>query len=330
MLRMDPFVVERPQTLAEATELLKKHGEQAKLCAGGTDVLPNIKHGLHEPQVLVHLGRTAGLRGLTEEDGALHIGAMTTLHDLARHPLVQEKAPALADAARAVAGPQLRRMGTLGGNLCLDTRCLYYNQTHFWRESLGYCLKKDGSVCHVVTSGKKCVAAASNDTATVLLALGAEVDLLGPAGERSLPLSAFYVADGAANTVLAPDEILVRCRVPLTHAGAQRVAGFAKLRHRQSIDYPLLSISVRFDLDDNAQIVDAAVTVNALAAKPKQLKTKAFIGRPLDDATVAELAAFAQKKCNPQTNICDDPGWRKQMVSVFVTRACDAERARQC
>lgn len=194
MLRMDPFVTEMPTTVDEAVQSLVAHqaaGRVTKIVAGGTDAVPNMKHGLHEPDVVVHIGRVTGLRGVKDGGSHLEIGALTSLHDVSLDALVREHAPGLARAASLVAGPQLRRMGTLGGNLALDTRCLFYNQTHFWREALGFCLKKDGTVCHVIAGGKKCVAAASNDTATMLLCLDAEVVLQTPGGRRTLPLEEF-------------------------------------------------------------------------------------------------------------------------------------------
>ena len=175
MLRIaNGFIVENPKTLEEAFDLLKAYGDGAKLVAGGTDILPNIKHGLHAPEVLINLKSVTGLRECKVNEGVYRMGALMTIHQLALDTAACVRTlPALVDAASAIAGPQLRRMGTLGGNICLDTRCVYINQTHFWRQSLGYCLKKDGTACHVVTSGKRCVAAASNDTAPVLIALGA-------------------------------------------------------------------------------------------------------------------------------------------------------------
>jgi 4-hydroxybenzoyl-CoA reductase subunit beta len=326
MLRMDPFRTEHPSSPDEVVALLVQHGDKAKLCAGGTDVVPNLKHGLHEPEVLVHLARVQGLRGIEERADELVIGAMTTLHDIATSDLVKRCAPGLAEAAALVAGPQLRRMGTLGGNLCLDTRCLYYNQTYFWREAMGFCLKKDGTLCHVVTSGQKCVAASSNDTATMLLSLDATVEVQSPSGTRSLALDDLYVAEGRHNTILQTSDLLVRCRVP--KASGRRLEGFAKLRHRESIDYPLLSVGVRFDLDDAGLVRTAKLTVNAIAARPKNVPLPFAVGRPLDAALVAEIAESARKKVTPLTNLADDPKWRKEMVAVYVRRACEAALAR--
>src|SRR6185312_7851562 len=164
--------------------------------------------------------------------------------------LVKSRLPALSEACVQIAGPQLRRMGTLGGNLCLDTRCVYINQSYFWRSALGFCLKKDGTLCHVVAGGQRCVAAASNDTAPVLLALDASVRTVSPRGERTMPLREFYVADGIHNTVLAPDELLTEVRVPA--AAARRKQAFAKLRTRAAIDFPAMNLAVALELDGNA------------------------------------------------------------------------------
>lgn len=319
MLRMDPFHVERPASVEEAVALLATHGKKARVLAGGTDLLPNLKHGLHEPEVVVSIGALGALKGVRDLGERLELGALTTLHELEEHPLVRQHVPGLARAASQVAGPQLRRMGTLGGNLCLDTRCLYYNQTHFWREALGYCLKKDGTVCHVVAGGKKCVAAASNDTATMLVALDAEVELRSQAGTRRLPLGDFYVADGARNTERRDDELLVA--VTVRKGGPRRREGYAKLRHRESIDFPLLSVAVVTELDEQGLITSARLVVSALQARPNRVPLDALLGRPLDEAAVAEMGRLAYARSSPMTNLADDPAWRRDMVPVMVRRA---------
>lgn len=326
MLRMDPFPAETPTTVDEAVAVLAAHhaaGRSTKVIAGGTDVVPNLKHGLHEPDVVVHIGRIKGLRGVEEKGADLVVGALTTLHDVAHDALVQRHAPALARAASLVAGPQLRRMGTIGGNLALDTRCLFYNQTHFWREALGFCLKKDGSICHVIAGGKKCVAAASNDTATILLCLDAEVVVRSPAGEKTMKLDDLYVANGIKNTVLEPTDLLVQVKVPRGPVTGKRLAGYAKLRHRNAIDYPLLSVGVRVDVDDNNVVTAMRCVVSALQAKPHKLPCDGWVGRAFDDSVVEELKKLAFAKCAPVKNIADDPAWRREMVPVLIQRAVD-------
>src|SRR5215831_19508668 len=192
MLPLPIFDYHRPRTLDEALGLLASLGPKARIIAGGTDVLPNMKQGLFEPEHVVSIARLEELRGISLEGGqTLLVGAGMRLAEIAESLLVQRLAPALAQATGAVGGPHHRAMGTLGGNICLDTRCRYYNQTYFWRKSLGYCLKKDGTVCHVVKGGAKCVAAASNDTAPALIALDAEIRILGRGGERRVPARDF-------------------------------------------------------------------------------------------------------------------------------------------
>lgn len=317
MLRIaDTFVVERPKTLDAAIALLAAHGDRARLVAGGTDLLVNIKHGLHAPEVLVDLKAIDGLRAIDLDGDVFELGALVGLHTLATHPGLAEALPALARAAGLVAGPQLRRMGTLGGNVCLDTRCVYINQTHFWRAALGHCIKKDGTVCHVTEVGKKCVAAASNDTAPVLWTLGAEVRLVSPRGERLLSLEDFYVNDGERNTVLAADEILTHVRVPRP-AKTRRMA-FQKLRIRGAIDYPLLNLALAFDYEDG-QVSRPELVVSAIAARPRRIKR--LPEGPLGDALIEEAGAMAFQQVRPLTNINGDVTWRREMVPVMVRRA---------
>ncbi len=321
---MQPFHSEYPKTIEEATALLSQHGASAKICAGGTDLLPNLKHELLTPQFVISLSRVASLRGILVSENTISIGAMTTLEQIVKDKDIQRFAPSLCDAASHVAGPQLKSMGTLGGNLCLDTRCLYYNQTYFWREALGFCLKKDGTTCHVTQTGKKCVAAASNDTATILLCLDASVDILNQDGIRQIKLKDFYLGDGIKNNILKPNDLLVTVHVPKrTTSPLKRLEGFAKLRHRESIDFPMLSIGVRFDIDAQEKIAFSLVTINALFARPKTIQTDWLIGQPLTSSTIAQLGQYAKDRCTPLTNICDDPTWRKEMIAVHIKKACE-------
>lgn len=353
MLRLPPFQYHRPTSLAGAVALLGEYGEEAMVVAGGTDLLPNMKHGLFTPSHLVALKGIPELKGIGEtgviqevggmkdrggsqdRDGEgggdgpggweaapwLTIGAGETLHAVASHPIVRQILPALAEAAGHVAGPQLRAMGTLGGNLALETRCTYYNQTRFWRDALGYCLKKDGTVCHVTKVGKKCVAAHSADTPPVLMLLGAEVELTGPAGTRRVPVSDFFLPDGIRNTRRGPDEILVRIHIPRPRPGA-RVA-YRKLRQRKAIDYPLLTVAVAVDIGEDGRMRGASGVVTALGSRPKELTGWGNLaaGEPFTDDVVEALAERAWEQCRPLDNITVDPEWRRAMVRVQVRRA---------
>ena len=319
MMTLPAVDVLRPRTVAEAIAHLAAH-PGARVLAGGTDIVPNLKYGMYETKHLV------ALRGLSNElryvrvqgDGEIRLGALCTVDELSRDSVVREKLPALAEACAQIAGPQLRRMGTLGGNLCLDTRCVYINQTYFWRSALGFCLKKDGTVCHVVAGGQRCVAAASNDTAPVLLALGASVRTVSPRGARVLPLEEFYLADGVHNTVLAPDELLVEVRVPASAATLRQA--FHKLRTRAAIDFPALNLAVALRVEQGT-LRSVRLCVSALAARPALVKgLDDLVGKPADQRLAVELGRRAHKQCKPLTNIGIDPDWRRDVLPVLVRR----------
>lgn len=318
MLRLPPFEYHRPETVAEAVGLLDRL-EDAMVIAGGTDVIPNMKHRLHEPGHLVSLRNVAEIRGIELQDDTLALGAGATLAEVAGHPLIVTRTPALAAAASQVAGPQLRNAGTLGGNLCLDTRCTYYNQSYAWRRALGFCLKKDGDTCHVTQVGTKCVAAHSADTPPVLWALGATVDLVSSSGQRSVPVNEFFLADGIHNTVLEAGEIVTRIRVPLPAAGVRMA--FQKVRPRRSIDFPALNLAVAARLE-GGRIESMRVVVSGLGSRPREVTgLDEVLGMPLDDEAAAAVALQAHKQCRPLTNSIVDPEWRRAMIPVYVRRA---------
>jgi 4-hydroxybenzoyl-CoA reductase subunit beta len=327
LLRLPPYRYHRPSTVEEAVALLGEHAGDVMPVAGGTDLLPNMKHRLFEPGHLVALRGIAGLRGIRCEEGALRIGAAETLTAVARHPEVRERVPVLAEAAAHVAGPQIRNMGTLGGNLCLDTRCTYYNQTAFWRQALGYCLKKDGAVCHVTKVGKKCVAAHSADTPPALMILDAVAVLAGPEGRREVPVRNFFVADGITNTRREDGEIVTEVRIPL--ASAAKRCGYAKLRQRKSIDFPLLTVAVAAELEEDGTLRSLEGVVTGLGARPRVLTgwKELAAGAEPDDELVEELALRAHRQCHPLENIIVDPDWRRAMVPVYVRRALAAALA---
>jgi 4-hydroxybenzoyl-CoA reductase subunit beta len=318
MMTLPAVEVLRPASVAEAVEALRKH-EGSRVLAGGTDIVPNLKYGMYETRHLVALrGLSSELRYVRKDEAGYSIGALCTIDELATSPLMQAELPALSEACAGIAGPQLRRMGTFGGNLCLDTRCVYINQSHFWRSALGFCLKKDGTVCHVVAGGKRCVAAASNDSAPVLLAYGASVKLVSPRGERVLPLRDFYLADGIHNTVLERDELLVEVRIP--RAAQSLKQAFYKLRTRAAIDFPALNLAVAVGVV-NGRTESIALSVSALAARPALIKgLDDLLGKPADLRLAEELGRRAHKQCKPLTNIGLDPEWRRDILPVLVRR----------
>jgi 4-hydroxybenzoyl-CoA reductase subunit beta len=321
MLRLHEYQYHRPASLDEAVALLA--GPDTMPIAGGTDLVPNMKHRLFTPNHLVALNGVAELREImVDGEGELRIGAAETLARIARDPLVRQHFPSLADAAGSVAGPQIRNRGTIGGNLCLDTRCTYYNQTQFWRQALGFCLKKDGDVCHVTRVGKKCVAANSADTPPVLITLGAVVDLASAEGRRSVPVADFFVADGISNTVRRPGEVVVQVRIPLPKQGLR--TAYQKVRQRNAVDFPLLSIAAAASVDERDTVTAISVVVSALGARPRVLSglEQVAMGRTLAECSEA-VAGIAFKQCHPLENIIVDPEWRRAMVPVYVRRALD-------
>ena len=319
MLTLPVFEWVRPASVDDVLAELATHPGECLLVAGGTDAVPNLKHRLHEPRRVVHLAGVRELQFVREGGEGLELGALVTLRELAEHPGVRSGFPALARAAGLVASPQIRNMGTLGGNLCLDTRCTYYNQTYFWREALGFCLKKDGLLCHVVPLGKRCVAAHSSDVSPVLIALGAQLEIAGPRGRRRIDVEAFFVGDGVHNNVLQNDELVTRVFVPAASQGLR--TAYQKLRPRGAIDFPMLSVAVAAR-GTSAAVESLRVVVGALGARPRTLGgLDALAGRAADESFLDEVARIAYQQCRPLTNVPYDDEWRHEMVPVFVKRA---------
>lgn len=326
MLRLPQFGVELPRDVASVIALLRdKPG--ARIVAGGTDILPNLKHRLDQPETLISLAAVAELRTISEADGYLQIGAGMTLTQVAEHPRVRELFPSLAHAAGLVASPLIRNMGTIGGNVNLDTRCRYVNQTKFWRQAIGGgCLKSEGNVCHVVPGGRNCVAAMSSDCVPVLISLDAEFVLIGPAGERVIPAEKYFKADGIRHTVREDAELTTQIRVPLP-SGPRRSA-YAKWTVRKSIDFPLVSVALRFDLEHDhvhAPITKLAVVVGVLGARPRIVSGLSdAIGKQLADPALARLVSQAvHKQCKPLENVPYEAAYRRQMLEVYTRRAIE-------
>ena len=320
MLTLPLYTWTRPATLDALLAHLAEHAATSLMVAGGTDAVPNLKHRLHEPAAVVHLSGIRELHFIREGAAGLDLGPLVTLAEIAAHDGIRRRLPSLARAAGLVASPQIRNMGTIGGNLCLDTRCTYYNQTFFWREALGFCLKKDGTRCHVVTNGKRCVAAHSSDVAPVLITLEAEVEIAGPRGRRTITVEDFFVPDGIHNNVLERDEVVVRIHVPARSFGL--ATGYRKLRPRGAIDFPMLSVAFAARVEGGA-CSGARLVVSAIAAKPRTITGagELVLGKALDAGAAEALGALAHKQCQPLINVPYDQNYRRAMVPVFVKRA---------
>jgi 4-hydroxybenzoyl-CoA reductase subunit beta len=318
------FTLLRPRTLEEALSQLSTHGSEAMIIAGGTDVVPNLQSGLYSPRAMVDIKGIRDLKGISfHPERGLEIGALASITELAESPLVQEHYPVLAQAAATVASPILRNMGTLGGNLCLETRCLWYNQSFFWRKSCGFCLKKDGSVCHVAPGGKFCWAVWSGDTAPALLTLDAELEISGPRGQRRLPLQQFYRNDGMDRMRLEQDEILSRVFVPAHTAGYR--GRYSKLRIRGSIDYPLAGVAIAMRVKDQT-CQDVRVGITAVNPAPLLASeiTSMLQGRPFSPELVDEAATVITRTGKPLKTSVSTPEYRRDMLRVYTRRALTA------
>lgn len=326
MLRMPEFQVHLARSAAEAVSL-RISLDGSMYVAGGTDLLPNLKHQLHAPAHLVSLEH-AGLAGIALDlDGTLRIGAGTTLHAVATDPTVARELPGLARAASLVAGPQHRRMGTLGGNVMLDTRCLFYNQSLHWRQSLGYCLKAGGTWCHVIGSAKACVAAQSSDTVPVLVAADARIEALLPDGAtRVVPLRTLWTKDGRfeENRTLPGEALVTAIVVPPRTPGHRST--YRKVRTRGAIDFPQLGVALVGDFQDE-RCVALEVVVGATMPFPKRIdRLEPLLGGVLDDATIERIADHVFRQVKPQPQLHGDVAWRRHLARVETRRGLEALR----
>jgi 4-hydroxybenzoyl-CoA reductase subunit beta len=319
MMRLSPFAYLAPGTAREAARILADRGPEAMAVAGGTDLFPNMKRRQLEPKVLVGLRGLAGLAGIAA-NGGLRLGALATLSDVANHPEVRSRWPAVAHAAGLVSSPPLRNAGTMGGNLCVDTRCNYYNQSEFWRASIGYCMKKDGHVCLVAPGSDICWAISSSDTAPVMIALEAEVTLAGPRGDRRIRVRDLYGRDGIAYLSKKPEEILTEIHVP--DRGGWRMT-YRKLRRRGSIDFPIVGVAAAVRLGTGGVVEDAHLVLGAVHMAPVEATlAEAFLrGRALDPETIEVAAGLAAKPAKPLDNADLVYAWRKRMAGIEVARA---------
>jgi 4-hydroxybenzoyl-CoA reductase subunit beta len=320
MMRLPPFTYLAPVSVGDAVKLMGDHGRAAMLVAGGTDLYPNLKRRQFEPDVLVGLRRIKELVGVRGAAGSgLTVGSGTTLTAVSRHAEIARDFPALAAAAGLVSTPQLRNMGTIGGNVCVDTRCNYYNQSHQWRKAVNFCMKKDGEICLVAPGSPRCWAVSSSDTAPVLWSLGATAKLAGPAGERVIPISTLYRDDGIEYLAKRPDEILTEIALPPAE-GIRSV--YLKLRRRGSFDFPVLGVAVALRMDGPV-VRQARIVLGAVASLPREAEaaSRLLVGERLTPGRIDEVARLAAGPSKPLDNTDLTHPYRKKMTRVFVTRA---------
>lgn len=324
MMRLPPFKYYAPETTEEACRILAGEGAQAQVVAGGTDLFPNMKRRHQRPRSVVGLKRIADLRGTRGEPATgLRIGACSTLTSICRDRRVRDSYPGLLEALSVISSPALRNMGTIGGNICLDTRCNYYDQTHEWRKAVGFCMKCDGDTCWVAPGSDTCLAVSSTDSAPLLCAIGASVVLSSVRGERQVAMRGLYRKDGIAYLAKEPDEIMTELLLPPVDGW---VSSYRKLARRGSIDFPILGVGAAIWRGRDGSVSDAGIYLGAVASAPVSANeaAAALVGRPLSRESITEAAQKAGAPAKPMDNTDLDYAWRKKMVKVYVGRALEA------
>jgi 4-hydroxybenzoyl-CoA reductase subunit beta len=318
MMRLPHFTYVAPQSVREAVERLAALPGESMLVSGGTDVLPNMKRRQHVPRVLIGLRRIDVLKQVSNGHG-LTIGAGLTLSELLRVPGLRDTYTGLWQAAAQIATPHLRNMGTVGGNLCLDTRCNYYDQNYEWRKAVNFCMKKDGDICWVAPSSPKCLAVSSTDLAPMLVALDATLTLASAEGERHVRVVDLYRNDGIAYLTRRPTDLVTAVHLP----GGGWHSAYWKLRRRGAFDFPVLSAAVAVKRASDGTVEDARIVLGAVASSPLAMHDAAatLVGSPLSDAAIEHAADLAAQPARPMDNTDFSLHWRKRVARAFVTYA---------
>jgi 4-hydroxybenzoyl-CoA reductase subunit beta len=324
------FALVRPRTLDDIVKAFAEHPD-GRLLGGGTDLVVNIRRGIVAPPVLIDVNHVAELRTIAANADTIEIGAAVTLAELAEHPQVVRHYPMLAQAAACIAGPTHRNMGTVGGNLCLDTRCLFYNQSEWWRGANNHCLKTTGDICHVAPKSRGiCFATFSGDLAPALLTLGAEVDLAGPQGKRTIPLSELYIGysrqdqpitetlgDGKYYLALRPGEFVTAVRARNTK-GLR--SAYDKIRIRRSIEYPVTGVAVALRREGDT-LADLRVAFTGTNPRPVLLTgTDALTGGPLDARVFKGLDELVRDQIMSMKTTFTPGHYRRRVAGVLARR----------
>lgn len=319
-MSLPKFEFLRVKSLQEGLERLSQYKDEARVLAGGTDLLVSMKQRLIVSPVILSIQNLSELNFIDyQENSKLRIGALTPIHSIRVSKLINTRYPILAQAARQIGSIQLSHMGTLGGNLCLDTRCWYYNLPLFLRKARPFCLKMGGNICNIITKSKKCFAVYSGDLAPTLIALGADIKLLSTRGERIVPLHDFYTGDGKKPTIIESDEILAEVQVRFS---SSNYGAYLKYRLRSGIDFPLASAAVVLE-KENGIFSGAKIVLGAIDSRPIALEEieKVFVGKKIDDDMVEIASQEAYRKARPVNNVASTPATRRNMVKILVNRA---------
>lgn len=327
MMRLPRFALRVPRSVEEAVEAKRSAPPDAMYVAGGTDLYPNMKRRHQEPSEVVALHGIPDLRGIAErDDGGLDIGATATLTEVRRDERVRGRYPALVETMGLISTPILQNMGTIGGNLLLDTRCNYYDQSYEWRKSIDFCMKKDGKICWVAPASPRCWAVQSADSVPLLIAMGATIDLVGPEGERTVPVEALYHDDGILYLKKQRDELLTTIHMPAPDGWR---AAYRKLRRRGAFDFPVLGVGAWARFGAGGTVEDARIVLGGVGSAPIVVEgaREALVGRALSDESIAAAAEAAHKVGRPLDNTDFTLSWRKEMIRPHVERALGDLRA---
>jgi 4-hydroxybenzoyl-CoA reductase subunit beta len=316
---LPPFHIARPRDVAAAVAARRDHPD-GRFLAGGTDLLVNMRHGISSPALLIDLTEIDELAGIEATAAGVRIGASVTIAELTLSPNLSKRYRALVDAAEAIAGPGHRAMATVGGNLCLDTRCIFYNQSEWWRHANGYCLKRGGEICHVAPQGRRCHAAFTGDLAPALLALGAEIELAGTRQRRRIPLGELYVEDGQAHLAFGADEIVVAVHLPPDPPPS----AYTKLRVRGAIDYPLAGVAVALAAA-NGVVNALRIGITGTNSRPFLLAgTDELLGRPIDEEMLQQIDRLVQKQVQPMRTTVASAHYRRLAAAGLARRLVSA------
>jgi 4-hydroxybenzoyl-CoA reductase subunit beta len=327
MMRLPKFTYRVPKTASDAVKMVGDAGTDAMFVAGGTDLYPNMKRRQQTPKTVISVTRLRELHDIRgDSTSGIVIGSSVSLTRICDHPTINRDYGFLAAAARLISTPILRNMGTIGGNLLLDTRCNYYDQNYEWRKGINFCMKKDGDICWVAPSSPKCWAVQSSDLAPVMVAIGAKVKLVSESGERMLDAADLYNNDGIQYLRKRPDELLTEIHLPPLN-GVRAV--YKKLRRRGSFDFPVLGVAAALDMDGDGTVRSAKLILGGVAPAPVEVieAQQALIGERLDQEGINAAAEACYIKARPLDNTDFVMNWRKQMARPFVQRALEELRS---
>jgi len=321
VLRLPPINLQSPTTVEEAAKAISNGS--VRLVAGGTDLWPNMKRRHQKAETIISLMSIPGLNKIESSAADVRIGGTATLANIIRDDKIRERFPAFAKALASISSPPLRNMGTIGGNLCVDTRCTYYNQTEEWRRSIDYCLKEEGTICWVATKSPKCWAHTASDSAPILCALDAKVKLVSTNGEREIALADMYLDDGIEYLSKQPDEILTEVTIPAASDNSHCRSTFWKLRRRGSIDFSTMSVAAAVWFDDDETVTGASLYLGAVGSAPMPVEEAAtvLVGNKISEEAISEIAHVAHKIARPMDNTDFAASWRGKMTEQYVTAA---------